>query len=110
MPLTIPFSNEFANFSEEVTLEDTSYRLEFRYNGRSGQWTMNVLDIDLNPLIAGVPLVLNFSLFDQYPGRNLPPGEFYVVDTTEKERAIDRGNMGTILSLVYIGEDELDTI
>lgn len=110
MPVTIPFSNEFANFSEEVTLEDTSYRLEFTYNTRSGQWTMSVLDIDLVPLIYGVPLVMNFSLFDQYPGRSLPAGEFYVVDTTEKEKAIDRVNMGTILFLVYIPEDELDTI
>jgi hypothetical protein len=110
MPLTIPFFNDIANFSEELTLEDTSYRLEFVYNWRSGQWSMSVLDIDLIPLVSGIPLVTNFNLFDQYPGRNLPAGEFYVVDTTEEEIEVTRENMGTILELVYIPEDELDTI
>ena len=110
MPLTIPFTNEFANFSEELTLEEQSYRLEFVYNVRSEQWSMSILDIDLTPLVQGVPLVLNFNLFAQYPGRGLPLGEFYVVDTTDEEIKVTRDNMGVILHLVYIPEDELDTI
>lgn len=110
MPLTIPFSNQFANFSEEVTLDGVSYRLEFKYNSRSGQWTLSILDIDGVALVSGIPLVLNFNLFEQYPDRGLPPGEFYVVDTTDKEVAVDRDNMGVILNLIYIPEAEVDSI
>jgi len=110
MSLDIPFSNRFANFSEEVILDGVSYRLDFTYNVRSRQWSMSVLDIDLIPLIEGIPLVLNFNLFAQYPGRDLPPGEFYVVDTTDKEESVTRDNIGIITTLVYIEEDELATI
>jgi len=107
MSVDIPFFNRFANFSEELTVDGISYRLEFTYNGRSAQWSMSIFDIDQNPLVCGVPLVMNFNLFYQYPGRGLPKGEFYVVDTTEEEERVTRENMGTILTLTYIPEAEL---
>lgn len=107
MSVDIPFFNTFANFSQELTLDGVSYRLDFTYNWRSMQWSMSILDIDQNPLVCGIPLVLNFNLFYQYPGRDLPKGEFYVVDTTDEEEKVTRGNMGPILILTYIPEDEL---
>lgn len=110
MSLKIPFSNNFSNFSEDVTLEGIPYKFEFKYNVRSEQWTMSILDIDLISLIDGIKLVMNFNLLEQYPGRNLPGGEFYVIDTTGEEVAIDRDNIGPILSLMYITEDELASV
>lgn len=110
MPVIIPFSTEFSNFREEVSLEDSIYRFEFTWNWRAEQWTMRVLDIDDNPLVSGIPLVLNFNLFAQYPGRRLPGGEFYCIDTTEKEKKITRENMGDLIQLCYIPEAEVDTI
>lgn len=110
MALKIPFSNTFSNFSEDITLEGVPYKLEFTYNTRSTQWLMSVLDIDSTALINGIPLVLNFNLLTQYPGRDLPPGEFYVIDTTQKEETVTRDNIGPVLSLIYIPEDELATI
>lgn len=110
MPIDIPFINKFSNFSEEVVLEDTTYTLDFIYNNRNGQWSMSIIDINLIPLVQGVPLITLFSLFDQYPNEDLPGGVFFVIDTTDKEEKVTRDNIGSILSLTYIPEDELDTI
>jgi len=110
MPVVIPFDNTFSNFSEEVTLEDVSYIFNFTYNGRSEQWSMSIHDIDDNHIVDGIALIMNFNLFDQYRTADLPPGEMYIVDTTGLEEKVTRENMGSILELVYIPEDEVDSI
>lgn len=110
MPVVIPFTNDFSNFSEEVTIDDVTYRLDFIYNNRSGVWSMSVLDLDLNPIISGVALVLNYDLLAQFPGIGLPEGEMYAIDTTEKEEKIDRKNIGPIITLIYLTEEEVASI
>jgi len=107
MSVVIPFSTEFANFSEQITLDNQLFRFDFLWNGRAEQWDMSVLDVNLTPLVEGIKLVLGYSLFDQWVDRGLPPGELYAVDTTEEEIRITRTNLGTIVELIYIPEDEL---
>lgn len=106
----IPFFYQYSNFSEEVTLDDVTYHLEFMYNERRERWTMSVFDLSGNAIVTGISLVLGYSLLDQFPGHGLPPGEMYIIDTTEKEVKPDRDNMGKILDLVYIPEADVDTV
>lgn len=110
MPVVIPFFNEHSNFSQEVTLDNITYRLEFVYNERRERWTMSFFDTEQNALVCGISLTLGYNLIDQYPAHSLPPGEMYIIDTTENEIKPTRENMGEILDLVYISEAEVDTI
>ena len=85
MSITLPLNNIYSNYSFSSALDGSTYRFVFIYNGRSKQWVMNISDINRNPIINGIKLVLNYSLLDQYTHLNLPPGELYAIDTTEKE-------------------------
>lgn len=109
MSVIIPFP-DISNFSEEVTLDGTPYRFLLIWNGRKEYWTLSVLTRELEKLVSSIKLVLGYNLFDQYPGHSLPSGELYCVDMTEEQGKINRENMLEEVKLVYIPEDELDTI
>ena len=102
----VPFS-DFASFDEEVSLDGVPYRIAFDYNVRYGFWTLNIKTRDLVSIVSGIKLTLGYQLFDQYPGRSLPPGELFVVDTTDEETKINRDNILEPLALVYIPQDEV---
>jgi len=69
---------------------------------------MSVLNPDETPIMYGIKLVLNYSLFDQFSYLSLPPGELYCIDTTEKEIEVNRTNIGDTVELVYLTEEEVD--
>lgn len=107
MSVVIPFSTELSNFSQQITLDNSIFRFDFLWNSRGEQWNLSVLDVDLNPLVEGIKLVLGYPLFDQWVDRGLPPGELFAIDTTGDEIKITRTNLGTIVELIYIPEAEL---
>ncbi len=107
MSVIIPFSPELSNFSQQITLDSQLFIFEFLWNERAEQWDMSVLDINEVPLVEGIKLVLNYSLFDQWVDRGLPPGELYAIDTTGEEEKITRNNLGPIIVLSYIPEAEV---
>lgn len=103
----IPFFNEFDSFEQEIVLEDSVYNLKFNYNSRGDFWTMSVRAPDLTVLVGGVKVVLNYELINQWlPGREIPPGEIFTVDTTDGELRINRDNLGLVANLFYIPEGE----
>lgn len=103
----IPFFTEFPNFSEQITLDNEVFRFDFTFNERAEQWNMSIFTVDGTPLIYGIKLVLGYPLLDQWVGRGLPPGELVILDTTGNEVGVTRDNLGTILQLGYIPEDEV---
>lgn len=107
MPLSIPLF-DLANYRQEVTLDDVSYILDFKWNGRAEQWSLSILQSDETPILEGLKLVLNYELLDQFsPRENVPPGDLFCIDTTGKETAITRDNLGDTVELIYIPEAEL---
>lgn len=110
MSVVLPFDNTLSNFSEQLTLENELYTFEFIWNERAEQWDMSILDIDQVSIVEGIKLVLNYDLFDQYPGRGLPPGALFAIDTTGDEKRITRDNIGDVVQLMYLTEAEFDAI
>jgi len=117
MSFVIPIDNTFDSLTEEITLDLESFRFIFTFNSRFKFWIMEVQNRDLETLIAGVKLVLNYSLALQYVGRVLPAGEEYCIDTTNNVIKIDRTNLGTNpenidqdVQLIYLTEEEIDSI
>jgi len=117
MSLIIPIDNNPASSTEEITLDLSPFRFVFTFNNRFNFWVMEIQNRDLITVIAGIKLVLNYSLSIQYVGRSLPPGELFCIDTTDNEITVFRSNIGINpesieqpIQLIYIEEAELDTI
>lgn len=108
MTVAIPVF-DFASYSEQITLDGEVFLFQFDFNVRFDYWSMTISDIDLNVLIGGLRLALDYELLSQYPGRGLPPGALIAIDTTGDELDPNRENFGpedSNVTLIYIPVEE----
>lgn len=119
MALQIPFPNQFADFKQDVLLDDIAYRFRIRYNTRADSWHLTVADLDDVVLIAGIKLVENWELLTDFPDRGLPVGVLMVIKTVPEpeEPRPDRDNIGQDpdgnefpFQLLYLTEAEVAEI
>lgn len=97
--LVIP---EGAAWAQEVQLDGRAYVLRGQYNGRSDQWTLDILTRTGEPIVLGKRLVLDYPLLRFETDPRLPPGEMWVVDPTGRSRGDPcRGCFIDDLRLVY---------
>lgn len=99
-----------ASFTEEITLDDAQYRLQFHYNFRGDHWVVDILDRDLNPLVMGVKVVASYELVRQYGYRTIPPGALAAVDPADENLRVGRDDLPNRVSLVYMTEEEHATL
>lgn len=62
---------EDAFYSYSVALEDNTYVINIRYNERSEQWIMDLLDAASNPIVAGVGVVPLYPIMLDYAITNM---------------------------------------
>jgi hypothetical protein len=107
MSAIIPLERETSNFDVQVTLEDVTYTLDFRWNVRLEAWFMNILDAEgVNVIRAGLRLVTGWPL-NAYAAARTPPGAFLVIDTTGQEEEPDLDGLGDRWQLIYFTSTEL---
>lgn len=110
MILQIPMS-DFADFTEEVTLDERPYVLRFRWNTRGAFWVMSIFDRDNVLLVDGIKLVIGFPLIKQYSNTLMPPGMFYCLDTNATTQNVEPGRNDFVqdrtITLGYMEQNEL---
>jgi hypothetical protein len=107
MPIQIPTRSDLPFYDLQITLEDVTYTLEFRWNVRAEAYFMKVLDEEgVNILQGDMKLVANFPINAYTTGRQ-PPGVFVLVDTSGLEEEPGEEDFGTRHKLLYFTEDEL---
>jgi hypothetical protein len=85
----------------DVALAGTLYRFALNFNTRGGFWTMDVLTLDDEPIVASVKLVADWELLGQFNDLRLPPGFLFCVDLSGA--GLDPGfeDLGTRVIVVH---------
>lgn len=94
-------------FDLQVTLEGTTYTLEFAWNVRLGAWFMSILDeTGTIPILMGIRVVANLLLGSNAP-LTTPPGAFMAYDTSGQ--GLDPGfvDLGDRVKLIYFTKAQL---
>jgi len=113
--VTIPFVDS-ADFSIEVTLDNTPFNLRFIWNSRgddlyTGFWAMDFADRDQLDIVTGQRLVIQGEYLRQFPGRGLPLGAMSSFDPTGSTAPIEQDDfLNERVSLVYITEAEFEAL
>ena len=110
--VTIPWFDS-ANFTQEVTLDNTPFNLRFAWISRTGAefWMMDILSIDNDELLTGRRLVIQGEYLRQHAGRNLPPGMMSAVDETGSTAPIEQDDfLNGRVNLVYSTESEIEAL
>lgn len=93
-------------FVEDVTLDETPYRLRVKWNTRGAYYTVEFATAAGVALVSGMKLALNASLLLKHPDRGLPAGEIVVIDPSGGTAKIAFEDFDTRVSLVYLTEAE----
>lgn len=102
----IPFK-EPSNWNQQITLGNQSFFLEFTWNALNKFWTMDIYDIEKDPIIYGIKLVPNFPLLATYVTSRKPQGEIICQNIVEGESEIKRFDMSQKFELIYYAEQEI---
>lgn len=106
----IPIDGTYPSFIQEVELEGTSYRMEFRWNARESEWYLTLRDIDDVVLAGSRKLVTGAGLLRLVHAEDRPPGDLFVVNTIgDGQSSPGRDDLGSKLVLVYLDEEEVAT-
>lgn len=100
--LVLPLRIDSPWYSFIITLSEVVFTLTFRYNSRMDRWIMDIADASGNDILAGIPLLILRDLTGQYVIDGLPPGTFYVVDSTNQNTQPSRDSWGVTHSLRYV--------
>lgn len=109
--LQIPLETGLSAYTVRVPLDETMFRLTFRWNERALCWFMDVHADSGEAVVTGLRVVVGLTLLRQHRYRqNAPKGNLVAFDTTN--RAIDPGlnDFGTRVVLLYIDAEELEAL
>ena len=109
--ITIPFEALDA-FSEDIDIDNITYRFSFIYNNRGDYWSMTISDLTDNIIISGIKLILGYDLLEPYHYLAIPIGKLFIVDETMSFDRISKDDFvnDRNLQMIYATEDELATI
>lgn len=99
--VTIPLDSTFPWFFFTIALSGAIYTLHFRFDTRMNHWIMDVHDAQDNDILDGIPLLIERNLIGRFSISALPPGMFYVLDTSGQGTEPTRYSFGTTHVLAY---------
>lgn len=101
MILEIPIDSQQTDHEFSIELERVVYLLRFQFNFRANRWTMTVKAENGDVLVAGVPLVVNWPLLNRFRKTDLPPGTFFVMDSSGNDSEPTELSFGSTHKLLY---------
>lgn len=103
--LEIPATIDQNDFTIDVDLEGQVYTLHFSWNSAMQLWTLGFLDEFGDAILAGIPLLANSFLLQQYSVAGIPPGELFA----QFLQAGDPGRMSFVdrtAKMIYLTKEE----
>lgn len=105
----IPFKDPSA-WREQIQLTDVIYFLQFTWNSLNEFWVMDILDSNEVPLVVGVKIVVNLSLFSPYTVQGLPSGDIVCQNIVSTNDDIGRFDMSQKFLLIYYEDGEIQEL
>lgn len=95
---------QFANFRQTVNLAGINYVFQVKWNSSYRYWTLDIFDINNNPITFGLKIVIGTELLTRYVNPLLPRGVLFA--SGNKER-IEREDMGEFVDLTFVSHEDL---
>lgn len=106
MSLRIPIEPGLTNFDFEIELDAVLFNFSVYWNDRESHWYFDLRNEDLEPLILGAKLVLNYDMLQDYNDVTFPAGAIYYIRET-KDAIETADNLGIDYNIYYFTEAEL---
>ncbi len=107
--LILPFAPSIPNQTFTTFIEGEEYRFGARWNGRGGQWFMEVFTADGTPIIRSVPIVLGVYLGGRSTHKLFRAGLLIALDMTRTGTEATLDDLGTRVAVRYYPHAEAIT-
>ena len=97
----IPVRSDLPAYQFGIDLDGVNFKFSFRFNTRMGRWLWDILDTEENPILMGVPLLVNLDLIGRYKIEELPLGSFICINETGTSNNPGRYDLGNNVKLLY---------
>lgn len=91
----------YADFSEQVDLDGTTFTLRFRWSERASNWHLDLSYVDGTPIASGLKLVTGWPLLWRSTHPLRPLGDLYVIDMQRRDAEPNFDGLGTRWVLMY---------
>lgn len=90
------------SFSETISIDDVYYKLLFKWNASDESWLLDFLDINDNPIICGIKLVVEYELIRMHALPVMPPGRLFLFDLSGNYERCGFDDLGGRCKLYYL--------
>lgn len=104
--LQLPVRSDVPAYDFQTELDGVLYTLGFTYNARAGYWVMDIYDSNDIAVVVGIRVITGWLLSNRFVMPGLPPGDFFVYDTSGKNEDPLQNDFGTTKLLMYADESE----
>lgn len=105
----IPTRNDLPAYNYVVRLDGVNYKLSYYFNPRmnngQGKWFVGLYDQLDNLLVAAVPIVATWPLFDRFKSLGIPPGTIFCFDTSGQNKDPGQFDLGDRCRMIYMEAD-----
>lgn len=98
----MPMRNDFPSYTFKSDLTDVIYTINVRFNTRMQRWIIDVLDASGNPIVVGLPVLLEVDLYGRFVRETLPAGKLIPIADTLDQPQPTRNSFGNTHSLLYV--------
>ena len=102
----LPIRTDIPAYDIQTELDGVLYTLGFSFNARANYWVMDISDANGTPILMGLRVISGWLLSDRFVMENLPPGDFFVFDTSGKNADPTQDDFGTTKLLMYADASE----
>ncbi len=100
----IPLTAVPQSFS--ISLNSVIYNLTIVWNTQSTSWTLDIADVNSNPILQGIPLITGADLLEQYAYAGIG-GSLYVQSDGDQTAVPTFSNLGTTGHLYFVTPQDL---
>lgn len=108
MALEIPFDKRELNYTFDVTLSDVVYTFAVFWNIRSSNYFLDITRAQDNAVVVrSARVAVSTAPIFAVAGSVRPPGELFIIDTSEKELDPRIYELGDRVKMLYLEPSEL---
>lgn len=104
--LEIPTNPQLPSYQQLVMLDGINYQLTLVFNPRInngvGKWMLTLADQLGNIIVAAVPVVATWPLFNRLKEAAIPPGTIFCYDSSNQNIDPGQFDLGDRCRLVYL--------
>lgn len=97
----LPTRTSLPAYRYRIDLDGDTFVLDFEYNARMGKWLLQVEDEEGNVIIAHVPVIVSWPLFERFVQEALPEGVIAAYDSSGENEDPGRFDLGARVKAVY---------